>query len=186
MLKLDFIKAYRNYSTVHDLSLFKIFYLWLASFIMISALYLVDSLFLNTYDTSLLIAPFAASVVILLIVPHSAFARPRALIGGHILAAFIGMSLYFLFGSSGYVAALAVSTSLVAMLITDTIHPPASATAFSLIFADQQVYAHGYYFLLIPCLLGTIILWLTSYAIHKLYALHHLRIFNKFKFNKKS
>ncbi len=184
MLKLNIIKHYKHYATVHDLSLFKLLYLWIASFSMIALLFAIDSLILDDYDASLLIAPFGASCVILYTVPHSPFARVKALIGGHMLAAFIAITLHTFCGSSGIIAAIAVSTSLVAMLFTDTVHPPASATAFSLIFADPLVQDMGYFFLLIPCLLGTSIMWFTAYFFHKFYAFIHLRKF-KTSINKK-
>ncbi len=174
MPKLNFIKHYKQYTTVHDLSLFKLLYLYLASFSMIAILFVIDELILDTYDASLLIAPFGASCVILYTVPHSAFARARALIGGHIISAFVAISLYKIFGTSGIIAALAVSTSLISMLITDTVHPPASATAFSLMFADPIVHELGYAFLLVPCLVGTSIMWLTAYFFRNLYTFLHI------------
>ncbi len=179
MMKFNFVKKYRKYTTIHDLSLVKLLYLWFASFCMIGLLFLVDFFILDAYDASLLIAPFGASAVILYIVPQSAFARARALIGGHIVSAFIGISLYKLLVISGHlplglVAALAVSTSLVAMLITDTMHPPGAATAFSLIFADPLVHDMGYFFLIIPCFLGTSIMWLIAIAFHRAFILLNL------------
>ena len=52
--------------------------------------------------------PFATSIVTVLGSPQAEPARPRALIGGHLVATFIGLLIVKLFGPVPWAAALAV------------------------------------------------------------------------------
>jgi CBS-domain-containing membrane protein len=54
-------------------------------------------------------------------------AQPRSLFGGHLVGALIGVLCYHLLGAAPWVYALAVSLTLIFMLSTRTVHPPAGA-----------------------------------------------------------
>ncbi|WP_313613300.1 HPP family protein [Agrobacterium sp.] len=75
----------------------------------------------------LLIAPFGASAVLLFGQPKSPLAQPANVIGGYLLAAFVGsLALHFLPGL-WWASAIAVGLAIAGMLLLRITHPPAGA-----------------------------------------------------------
>jgi CBS-domain-containing membrane protein len=58
--------------------------------------------------TTLLIAPFGASCVLVFAVPQSPFAQPRNVIGGHLISATIGLLVFHTLGATPFAYALLV------------------------------------------------------------------------------
>lgn len=85
----------------------------------------------------LLLASLGGSTVFLFGLTGAAAAQPRALFGGHLGTALIGIACYQMFGDGLWVAVLAVVLALVFMLSTRTVHPPAGANPLIMI------YGHG-------------------------------------------
>lgn len=91
-------------------------------------------------DPTLIIGSFGASAVLLYAAVKSPLARPRNLIGGHVIAGLIGVASYKLFGGTVWIAGtFAVSCAIVAMLFTRTLHPPAGATALIAIIGGDKI-----------------------------------------------
>jgi len=67
------------------------------------------------------------STVFLFVLTDTEAAQPRALLGGHIGASLIGIFCYQLFGNALWVSTVAVVLTMVFMVMTRTIHPPAGA-----------------------------------------------------------
>jgi CBS-domain-containing membrane protein len=112
-------------------------------------------------DTVMLIGSLGASAVIMFGTPHSLFALPRNLIGGHIISAIIGVTLYKMMNCPECIwvsSALAVSLSLVIMQISRTIHPPAGATALIAIIGTNKIHSLGYTYIISPVFSGALIL----------------------------
>ena len=87
-------------------------------------------------------------------------AQPRNLIGGHLISAFIGVSVYKIFPDViWFTAPLAVAGSIVFMQITKTLHPPGGATALIAIIGTEKVKALGYGYVLSPVLTGALMLF---------------------------
>lgn len=105
--------------------------------------------------------PFVTSVVNVIAMPDALPGQSRPLIGGHLLSAFIGLSLLQVLGSSAFVAALAVALSIVAMHFTRTMHPPAGINPLIIV-----TYALPWSFLLMPVLAGAILLAAFAYVWH--------------------
>jgi len=87
-----------------------------------------------------IVASLGASAFIVFAMPHYKTARPRNLIGGHVLCMSIGLvcSVPFRLGvvpsnelTVGLIAAAAVSLAIFAMAVTDTEHPPAAGNALA-------------------------------------------------------
>ncbi|MFN3402813.1 MAG: HPP family protein [Cytophagaceae bacterium] len=138
--------------------------LWtfLCSFIGIGAIAWLNYTFLEVKDYVFLIGSFGASAVILYASPGSPFAKPRNLFGGHLISAFIGVTISILcpeplWFSSG----LAVSSAIVIMQMTKTIHPPGGATALIAIIGSEKIKSLGFFYLISPVLSGILILFLT-------------------------
>jgi CBS-domain-containing membrane protein len=74
-----------------------------------------------------LLASLGGTTVFLFGLTRTPAAQPRALFGGHLGGALIGIACYQLFGDAMCVYVLAVVLTLVYMLLTQTVHPPAGA-----------------------------------------------------------
>src|SRR5262245_42901794 len=66
----------------------------------------------------LMIVPFTTSVVLVMGAPQSQQSQPRNIVGGHLISALIGLCVAAAFGSSPWLAALAVGVSIAAMQLT--------------------------------------------------------------------
>lgn len=146
----------------------KIAWSWLAAF---SGIYLVSwvSQWLNTSatDNVFLIGSFGASAVLIYGAPQAEFSQPRNLVGGHVLSAVVGISVYKLISHDlALASALSVSLAIVAMHFTRTIHPPGGATALIAVIGSSQVHALGYMFVLSPVLIGAIVMLVVALVIN--------------------
>ena len=74
-----------------------------------------------------LLASLGGSTVFLFALTESEAAQPRALFGGHLGGALIGILAFRFFGDALWVSVLAVVLTMVFMVLTRTIHPPAGA-----------------------------------------------------------
>jgi CBS-domain-containing membrane protein len=74
-----------------------------------------------------LLASLGGTTVFLFGLTRTPAAQPRALFGGHLGGAMIGIFCYQLFGDAMWVYVLAVVLTLVYMLLSRTVHPPAGA-----------------------------------------------------------
>ena len=99
--------------------------------------------FLDILTHGAIVAALGASTFIVFAMPNSVTAQPRNLIGGHIMGLIAGSICYFalIYPSLGvteefvYIlaAALSVGLSIFLMVITNTEHPPAAATALGIV-----------------------------------------------------
>ncbi len=109
----------------------------------------------------LLIGSFGASAVLLFAAPQSPFSHWRNVIFGHSISAFIGVSIYLIFGKYPIIAAsFAVSTAIACMYISATLHPPGGATAFIAVMGGGSIHDLGYLYVLMPCFVGALLLCL--------------------------
>ena len=87
------------------------------------------------------LASLGGSAVFLFGLTRAPAAQPRALFGGHLGGALIGIACYQLFGDSLWVYALAQVLALWYMLLTRTVHPPAGANPMIMIYAHSSLTA---------------------------------------------
>ncbi|HEY9046856.1 MAG TPA: HPP family protein [Ohtaekwangia sp.] len=139
-------------------------HLWtfIGSFFGIGLIGYVQSRSLSELDNLFLIGSFGASSVLIYGVINSPLAQPRNLIGGHLVCAFVGVTIRYLVPEVWLAAALAVSISIVLMQITRTLHPPGGATALIAIIGSEKIKALGYMYLLSPVLSGIMILLIVA------------------------
>jgi CBS-domain-containing membrane protein len=124
---------------------------------------LLQSYSVEANDNLFLIGSFGASSVLIYGVINSPLAQPRNLIGGHLLCALIGVTVYKLIPGPVWVqASLAVALSIVAMQITKTLHPPGGATALIAVIGSEKIKALGYLYVLSPVLSGVITLFVVA------------------------
>jgi CBS-domain-containing membrane protein len=103
--------------------------------------------------SAFLLASLGGSAVFLFGMTRAAAAQPRALVGGHLGGALIGIACYQFCGDALWVYALAQALALAFMLLTRTVHPPAGANPLIMI----QSHA-GFAALWQPVLLGVLAL----------------------------
>jgi len=127
--------------------------------------------FVEVLTHAAIVAALGASAFIVFAMPRSITARPRSLIGGHIVGLLSGTFCYYAFlaGPLGklitgwefttlFIYALAVGLSIFLMVITNTEHPPAAGTALGVV-----AYAWSYQIVVfvLLCAIGlAIVRWL--------------------------
>ena len=105
---------------------------------------------------------------------NSPLSQPRNLIGGHLLSAFIGVSIYKIFPDYMiFSAALAVSLSILVMQLTLTLHPPSGATALIAIIRSSSIHELGYVYILVPVLSGSFILLIIAIIVNNIPSHRH-------------
>ena len=105
----------------------------------------------------LLLASLGGSTVFLFALTDAEAAQPRALFGGHLGGALIGIVCYQLFGDALWVSAVALVLTMVFMVVTRTIHPPAGANPLLMVHHHANFMA-----LLKPVGLGILVIFLIA------------------------
>lgn len=101
----------------------------------------------NSAALPVLVAPLGASAVLVFAVPASPLAQPRAVIGGNLLSAAIGLALGHAIGEPVLAAGLAVGTAIAAMSVARCLHPPGGACALLCAFGSAGPEAWSWPFL---------------------------------------
>ena len=107
--------------------------------------------YFNTIDKSniWLIPPFGASLVLVMAVHNSPLASPRNVFFGHILSASSGVLMFYFFENTALSIALGLALAIMAMQITNTVHPPAGANPIIAILG-----AKTFEFVIMPVAIG--------------------------------
>ena len=106
---------------------------------------------------------FASSAILLAAQPDTPAAQPRALIGGHVIAALCGLAAGCLVGDGVAGTALAIGAAAVLMQASRTLHPPAAVSGYLMLHQT----AH-WTWLLFPILSGALLLAGLSWAARRL------------------
>ena len=124
--------------------------------------------FFEPRDALLILGSFGASAVLIYGVILSPLAQPRNLVGGHVLSAVIGVALFQILGDNFVSAGLAVALAIVAMTLTDTIHPPGGATALIAVIGGDAVHELGFLYVLMPTGLGALLLLVVALIVNNI------------------
>lgn len=136
-----------------------IFWTFLGAFFGIGIIGFINSNYFTLNDNLFLIGSFGATAVLVYGATNSPLAQPRNLVGGHLISAIVGVTFQKLFpGELWLSSALAVSTSIVIMQITKTLHPPGGATALIANIGSEKIKSLGYMYVFSPILSGVLIL----------------------------
>ncbi len=110
--------------------------------------------FLGTFlNNNLLVAPFGASCAIIFCFSESPFSRPQNVIGGYFICSLIGVATSLSFGNNPWTVAIAVSMSVLIMLLFGLMHPPAAAVTIIAVTSGA-----GWIFILFPVVTGAIVI----------------------------
>jgi CBS domain-containing membrane protein len=115
-------------------------------------------------DLPLLIAPMGASAVLLFAVPSSPLAQPWSIIGGNLVAGFVGVTAARMIGDPVLAASAAIGIAIALMFVLRCIHPPSGAVALTAVLGGAAIHRLGYGFVLAPVLLNSILLTLVALA----------------------
>lgn len=144
---------------------------FLGAFFGIAIIGLVNSKYFILHDNLFLIGSFGATCVLIYGAINSPLAQPRNLIGGHLVSAMVGVTVYKLIPNELWLSsALSVSLSIVLMQVTKTLHPPGGATALIANIGSEKIRALGYMYVLFPVLSGVLILFIIALIFNNLTA----------------
>lgn len=135
----------------------------------IALVYFISATFIPG-GAGLIVASMGASAVLLFAVPHGQLSQPWALIGGHMVSAFIGVACYRLIPDPMAAAACAVGFSIGAMYYLRCLHPPGGATALTAVIGGHEVHAMGFMFVLTPVALNALVILAAAVAINYSFA----------------
>ncbi|MCP4376710.1 MAG: HPP family protein [bacterium] len=152
-----------------EVNLADAFWGWLGSFIGICLVAAVDQFVLQGADLLMIIGSFGASAVLIYGAISSPLAQPRNLVGGHVISAAIGVTVYMCIPDPSWLASgVSVSLAIAAMHVTKTVHPPGGATALIAVIGSAKVHALGYYYVLIPVGTGALLMLVVAIVLNNL------------------
>lgn len=147
----------------------EIFWSWVGAFLGIGSCGALNQYYFSGLDLTMLIGSFGASAVLAYGAPRSPLAQPRNLVGGHMVSAVVGVICWQLLHPFPWVAeATAVATAIAVMHATRTLHPPGGATALIAVVGSQTIHDLGFYYVLIPCTLGPLILLAVALVVNNI------------------
>jgi len=163
-----FLKQFKKINS-EPLEKANIFWTWIGSFLGVLSIGYFHLDLLKGTDLSLIIGSFGASAVLVYGAINSPLSQPRNLVGGHLVSAIIGVSIYKLIPDYMILSsALAVSISILAMQLTLTLHPPGGATALIAIIGGDSIHSLGYMYIFVPVLSGSFILLVIAVLINNI------------------
>ncbi|PWB30418.1 HPP family protein [Pseudomonas sp. SDI] len=122
-----------------------------------------------------LMAPLAASAVLLFGVHSGALSQPWPLLGSYACAMAVGLGLHHLFGPSLLVVVLALLAVILLMCLLRCLHPPGAALAVSLALADPSLSQLGVA-VVEPILLNALCLLLVAVVYNRLTGVRYPKI----------
>lgn len=142
---------------------------FIGAFIAIALIGAIQTAGLTYMDNVFLIGSFGASAVLIFGATNSPLAQPRNLIGGHLISAIIGVTVHKLFPDQLWLACgLAVATSIVAMQMTKTLHPPGGATALIANIGSEKIKALGWMYVASPVMSGVLIMFVIAMIVNNI------------------
>lgn len=145
----------------------------LAAFVAVLVVGIVSARFIDGAGLVVLVASMGASAVLLFATPKSPLAQPWPLVGGNLIAVFLGISCARLIPDPWLASAAAVALAILAMHLTHSLHPPGGAVALLAVLGGEAVHAKGFGFMLAPVGLNVMLLLVLALAINNLRPGHH-------------
>lgn len=121
-----------------------------------------------------LVAPMAASAVLLFCVPASPLAQPWPVIGGNVVSALTGVVCARLVSDPMLAAPLAGGLAIAMMFLLRCLHPPGGAAAMTAVLGGPAVHELGLTFAIAPVGLNTVLLVLAALAYNRLTGARHV------------
>lgn len=129
----------------------------LSAFVALLLVGYISKHFIHGAGLLVLVASMGASAVLLFATPHSPLTQPWPLVGGNLIAAFVGVTCAQAIADPWVASATAVSLAILAMHLTHSLHPPGGAVALVAVLGGQAIHAKAYHFLLEPVGLNVLV-----------------------------
>lgn len=126
--------------------------------------------FMHTAGTLIMVTSMGASAVLLFAVPQGALSQPWSVVGGHLLSAFVGVSIQQLFPDQTWTPAVAVGLAVGVMHYLRCMHPPGGATALAAVIGGPEIYRLEYYYLVAPILINVTSIMVMAIAFNALFS----------------
>ncbi|MCG7599867.1 HPP family protein [Halomonas sp. McH1-25] len=130
---------------------------WFGAFVGMAGVGWLSGLSLEAHSM-LMVGSFGATSVLLYAAPESPLAQPRNVLGGNVISALIGVLSWQWLGDSWLAAAVAVSTAILAMQLTHTLHPPGGATALIAVIGTGELHSLGWTYAFMPVAAGCMLM----------------------------
>lgn len=140
----------------------------LAGMVAILLIMAISAYSLAPADLPWVVASMGASAVLLFAVPHGPLSQPWNLAGGHLISAFIGITIAQFIPETITASALAVGLAISVMYITRCLHPPGGATALTAVVGGPSIQALGYQYMVTPILLNVVVMLAWALLINNL------------------
>lgn len=118
--------------------------------------------FMHTAGTLIMVTSMGATAVLLFAVPQGALSQPWAVIGGHLLSAFVGVTVQQWVPDQSWTPALAVGLAVGVMHYLRCMHPPGGATALAAVIGGAEIYRLEYFYMLMPILINVVSIMLMA------------------------
>lgn len=141
----------------------------LGGLIAIFCLVLISEGTLHLPHATGLIASMGASAVLLFAVPHGQLSQPWPVLGGHCLAALIGVTCARWIGAPALAAACAVGVTIGVMHQLKCIHPPGGATALTAVLGGPVIRDLGYGFVFCPVFFNCLLMLALAVAFNSFF-----------------
>lgn len=128
---------------------------------------LIGSQVMEASASLCMVASMGASTVILFAVPHSPMGSRWAVIGGHLLSGFIGVTCARWLPDTWIAAGVAVGLAIFVMHLARCLHPPGGASALVPVLGGASVQGLGYQFLLLPLGLNVAVLLILAQVLRR-------------------
>lgn len=120
---------------------------------------------LESEHMPMVLASTGASAMLIFGIPHSPVSQPWPVVGGHVVSAIVGITMYYLIPNPILASSIAIGLAMLVMHYTGCMHPPGGATAVTAIIGGDIVHELGYYFVVVPVLFNSIILLSIAMAV---------------------
>ena len=136
----------------------------------IALIMLVSQQFLDSEGLPWVVASMGASAVLLFAVPNGPLSQPWSFVVGHLLSAFIGISVAKLVHDPVIASSLAVSLAIFAMYLSSSLHPPGGATALTAVMGGSAITELGYWYMLTPISINLLVMLIWALIVNNLLA----------------
>ena len=136
----------------------------LGGLVSISLVWIVCNSALGKAGQLVLMPSMGATAVLLFAVPHGPLSQPWPVIGGHVIAAFLGVCCVKIIAITPLAAGLAVGASIAAMHFLKCLHPPGGATALTAVIGGHSVWDLSFSYVWFPVGLNAVLMVLAAIA----------------------
>ena len=103
-------------------------------------------------------ASLGASALLIFVLPSSPMAQPWAVIGGNVLSALVGITIYHFIPDPLFALPMAAASAILGMFVLRCLHPPAAAVALIAILGQIESYRYAFF----PVMVDSVVLCMVA------------------------